>query len=161
MKQVALLIVIAPLAFGAGCARLERAANTGTWQEVAAPAIAPSPRPEETARVVIAPPRGARTAEAFDQSSATERAAALAAPASGQVLGKVTVSLGSPAEQGFWLKTALVTSQTPGVVRLANGKTAQVDLLPLAGGGAQLSLAAFRALDLPLTALPEVTVLRR
>lgn len=161
MKHVAHMIVIVPLAFGAGCARLERTATTGTWQEVAAPAVTPAPRPEETARVVIAPPRGARTAAAFDRSSEAEKAAALAAPASGQVLGKVTVSLGSPVEQGFWLKSALVTSQTPGVIRLADGKTVKVDLLPLAGGGAQLSLAAFRALDLPLTALPEVTVLRQ
>ncbi len=40
------------------------------------------------------------------------------------------------------------------------GTSVQVDLLP-GEGGAQLSLAAFRALGLGLTDLPEVTVFTR
>jgi hypothetical protein len=161
MKQVVLLVVSVSLALGAGCARLDGAAGNGQWQDVAPPDIVPPPRPEAGARVVMAAPRGARTAEAFDRTSEAEKAAALAAPANGQTLGKVTVSLGNPAEQGFWMKSALVSTRTEGIVRLPDGKSVQVDLLPLTGGGPQLSLAAFRALDLPLTALPEVTVLRR
>lgn len=129
------------------------------------PVSAVAPPPAQSAATVapqrIAPPAGSRTAAAFDRTSAAEKAAALAAPASGTALGQVTVSLGNPAEQGFWLRSALVKDKRPGVVKLASGKTAQVDLLPLTGGGPQLSLAAYRALGLGLTDLPQVTVLAR
>jgi hypothetical protein len=72
-------------------------------------------------------------------------------------LGLVTVALGPPAEQGFWLKSALVAEAGKGWVVTATGAMVAVDLLP-AEGAAQLSLAAFRALDLALTDLPEVLV---
>lgn len=112
----------------------------------------------------IAPPQrlpgiaAAQTADQLDRTSAAERAAALAAaPAAGAELGRVRVSLGSPAEQGFWLKSALVSEVRQGRVSLAGGASVAVELRPGAGA-AQLSLAAYRALGLGLTDLPEVIV---
>jgi hypothetical protein len=144
----------------AGCAQLpfldklrSGGATTGEALDVAAITAAP------------VPPPGARTAEALDTTTAAQRAAATAAPRAAtqeRTLGKVIVALGNPAEPGFWLKTDLVTTPGPGRVLAAGGATVQVDLIPLSGVGAtQLSLAAFRALGLPLTDLAEVTVLAR
>ena len=67
------------------------------------------------------------------------------------------MALGSPAEQGFWLKTALVSVAGKGRVVTASGASVAVDLLPTEGA-ALLSLAAFRALGLSLTDVPEVSV---
>ncbi|MFC2968179.1 hypothetical protein [Acidimangrovimonas pyrenivorans] len=83
-----------------------------------------------------------------------------AAPASLRQLGTTVASLGSPARPGLWLRTPLVAAETPGRVAVG-GKSLAVTLIPLPGprgGGSQLSLAAYRALGLPLTALPELTV---
>jgi len=143
-------------------------------------AAAPSSSGSSSGAVPVAAPRGlpplkpaprtgafgpqyARSASALDRASEGERAAALARPAAGAELGRVVVSLGSPTEAGFWLRTALVKTDRPGTVRLAGGRTVNVDLRPPAGsgGGAQLSLSAYRALGLGLTDLPEVTVLGR
>ena len=144
------------LALIPGCAVLDR--------------LGPKPAPEPVAVEVAPPPAvapvasplgqtGAATAAALDQTTTAERKEALAvAPAAGeQALGKVAVSLGNPAEQGFWLRSALVTSAGKGRVETAAGQSVAVDLLP-GESGAQLSLAAFRALGLTLTDLPEVTV---
>lgn len=98
-------------------------------------------------------------AEVLDTTTAEEKAAALAAPApSGErSLGRVIVSLGPPAEQGLWLKTALVSQTVQGRVETAAGKSLTLELRP-GLGGAMLSLAAFQSLGLSLTDLPEVTV---
>jgi hypothetical protein len=100
-----------------------------------------------------------QTAAALDRTTEAERAAAVAVPAAAGArdLGRVTVALGSPAEQGFWLKSGLVTAPGRGRVELASGASVAVDLLPGSGGGL-LSLAAYRALGLGLTDLPEVRV---
>ena len=161
MTRIALLALLLPAL--AACDRL-RAPEPGGWAETAAPALAPQPRPEAVTAPAAAPavaPQRAAAAAAFDTTTAAEKAAALSSPAGGAELGRVVVSLGNPAEPGFWLRSALVNAPRPGTVRLASGATAQVDLLPLAGGGAQLSLAAYRALGLGLTDLPQVTVLGR
>jgi len=101
---------------------------------------------------------GAQTAETLDATTEAERAAAIAAPVLGaRALGRTSVALGSPAEQGFWLKSALVLAPGKGKVVTASGASVAVDLLP-GSGGAMLSLAAYRALGLALTDLPEVTV---
>jgi hypothetical protein len=104
---------------------------------------------------------GARavSAEMLDKTTAEEKAAALAAPAKGgeRELGRVVVALGSPTEQGIWVSTALVTEKTQGRIVTAAGKSLGLELRP-ATGGAHLSLAAFQALGLSLTDLPEVTV---
>jgi hypothetical protein len=95
----------------------------------------------------------------LDGASEADLAAATAAPVrAGRELGRVTVSLGSPADQGFWLKTSLVTVPAKGRVVLANGRSVAVNLVP-AEGAAVLSFSAYRALELALTDLPLVTVL--
>lgn len=100
----------------------------------------------------------AQSADALDGTTDAEKSAALSAGgAGGASLGTVTVSLGSPAEQGFWLRSSLVTEPAKGRVVTDQGASIAVDLLP-GGGAAQLSLPAFRALGLPLTGLPLVTV---
>lgn len=157
MKQsLRICLVVVPLALS-GCGGLSE--GFGPWRKPAPTVAEPVPAPD----AVIAPaaPAGARTAAAFDRSSDAEKAAALQAPAGGRTLGTLTVSLGNPAEQGFWLRSALVSEKQAGVVKLASGNSAQVDLLPAGGGGPQLSLAAYRALGLGLTDLPSVTVLMR
>jgi hypothetical protein len=100
-----------------------------------------------------------QAAAALDTSTTAEKAAALAAPSGGgeRDLGTTTVALGSPAEQGFWLKSALVAGPGKGRVKTASGASVAVDLIP-GQGGSFLSLAAYRALGLSLTDLPEVTV---
>jgi hypothetical protein len=123
-------------------------------------AIRPLPRPAALPTAAAAVPTGgAQTAAALDSTTAAEKAAATAAPAAtgARALGRVSVALGSPVEQGFWLRAALVKAPGKGRVELASGATVAVDLIP-GEGAAQLSLAAFRALGLALTDLPEVTV---
>ena len=101
----------------------------------------------------------ATSAEALDKTTAAEKAAALAAPAKGgeRELGRVVVALGSPAEQGIWLSSALVKEKAQGRIMTAAGKSLALELRP-GTGGAHLSLAAFQALGLSLTELPQVTV---
>ena len=115
-----------------------------------------SDTPAATAAIA---PSAAQSAAALDTTTEAERVAALAAPAAAgaQSLGTVVVGLGNVTEQGFWLRSTLVTAPGKGRVETADGQSVAVDLLPGAGG-AQLSLAAFRALGLGLTDLPEVSV---
>jgi hypothetical protein len=138
-----------------GCARLPflkaKEAPAPSAPEVVAPVAAP------------APPQGARTAAALDTTTAEQKAAALApppAPAGEREIGRVAVTLGNPAEPGFWLRGSIVTAPGPGRVVTEGGGSLAVDLIP-GTGAAQLSLPAFRALNLPLTGLPMVTVLAR
>ena len=109
--------------------------------------------------VLTAPLGAGQSAVALDTTTAAEKAAAVAAPQAGdgRALGRVVVGLGSPAEQGFWLKSPLIAAPGKGRVVTADGKSVAVDLMP-GTGGALLSLAAFRALGLGLTDLPEVTI---
>jgi hypothetical protein len=141
-----------------GCSVLDRLSPKRA--ETPAPAIeAPvDPGPSDTALAPLGA-TGAATAAALDQTTNAEKKEALAvAPTSGErALGRVAVSLGNPAEQGFWLRTTLVTATGKGRVETAGGQSVAVELLP-GESGAQLSLAAFRALGLNLTDLPEVSV---
>jgi hypothetical protein len=130
------------------------------FQREAAPVAAPTPP------AIAAPPANpgvlgaaGQSAAALDQSTADDIAAATAAPepAGERELGQTVVALGSPAEQGFWIKSALVAAPGKGRVVTASGASVNVDLIP-GTGGALLSLAAFRQLGLSLTDLPEVTV---
>jgi len=110
------------------------------------------------------PPASARTAEQFDTTTAAERAVAAAppAPAGERLLGRTVASLGDPTQAGFWIKTPLVDAAGTGrVVFPGSGKSSQVELIPLDGpatGGSQLSLAAMRLIEAPLTDLPTVEV---
>lgn len=104
---------------------------------------------------------GGQTVAALDTATAAEKAAAAAPAKGGGKLGSTVASLGDATEGGFWIKTPLVKAPAKGrVVNPADGKSANVDLQPLSGGGAgsQLSLAAMQALGLSLTDLPEVEV---
>ena len=88
-------------------------------------------------------------------------AAPVPAPTSDGRLGTTTASLGDPNEPGFWVKTPLVTSPQSGrVVYVNSGRSVQVQLIPAgsAGGGSQISVAAMRLLEAPLTGLPELVV---
>lgn len=104
------------------------------------------------------------TPEALDASSAGEKQAALATGDSNaeQQLGRTIASLGAVGEQGFWLKTPLVLAGAEGrIVWADNGNAVNVTLIPKPGeatAGSQISLAAMRALGIPLTALPELIV---
>jgi len=109
----------------------------------------------EVAPLVVA----GQTAAALDSTTAAEKAAAVAQPAAASEadLGLMVVALGSPAEQGFWLKSDKIAAPGKGRVVTAGGGSVAVDLQP-GSGAALLSLAAFRALGLGLTDLPQVRV---
>lgn len=119
----------------------------------------PMPRPEAGAV-----PAGARTADAFDTTTAAERAAAQAVPAAAPEarLGRTVATLGNPADPGFWLETPLVASVRPGrVVSVATGKAVVLELRPIdgpAGAGSRISLPALRLLGVGLTGLHELDV---
>jgi hypothetical protein len=153
-NTVPLTLLLAALTAMPGCAVLERLGPRDAPSSTSAASGAETPPPANPARVG----QGA-SAAVLDQTTAAEKAQALAAPpATGErALGKVAASLGSPAEQGFWLRAAIVPAAGKGRVVTAGGKSVAVDLIP-GESGAQLSLAAFRALGLSLTDLPEVTV---
>ncbi|WP_019955737.1 hypothetical protein [Yoonia vestfoldensis] len=109
-----------------------------------------------------APPRTARTVEQFDTTSAAERQAATQVSAGGAEIGNTIATLGSPTEPGIWLKTPLVTAVTQGRIRY-QGRTINAELRPsggAAGSGSQISLAAMRLIEAPLTGLVDLTVLR-
>lgn len=151
---------------------LTNGSNTGpTRYSVESPAATPSADPSS----VAAPPTtvaaaqtndgilqdGGKTPAQLDTTTPAEKAAATAPTKGGGKLGMTTASLGDATESGFWIKTPLVKAPGKGrVVNPANGKSANVDLIPLSGDGAgsQLSLASMQALKIPLTDLPDVEV---
>lgn len=151
--------LILPALLLSACANLPFGSGKGAAMEPVAP-IAMKPQTRPNSAGVAAPPAGARTARALDTTTAAQKAAALAAPAQPageQSLGKTAVALGNVTEPGFWLRSGLVKKAGAGRVVTAAGGSIAVDLIP-GTGAAQLSLAAFRALNLPLTDLPEVTI---
>jgi hypothetical protein len=149
------LILLAPVLFVAACAMPPQ---TATAPVAPPPTLDPTPPPP--------PPAAARTVEEFDTTSAEDRAAALAQPAVATEveLGTTIVSLGPPADPGIWLETPLVDSLVMGRVDYpAAGTSVALELRPSGGSpgsGSQISLAAMRLLEIPLTALAEVTVHR-
>jgi hypothetical protein len=153
-RNVPLTVLLAALTTMPGCAALERLGPRNAPSSAIAAPGAETPPPANPSRVG----QGA-SAAVLDQTTEAEKAQALAAPAATgeRALGKVAASLGSPAEQGFWLRAAIVPTAGKGRVVTAGGKSVAVDLIP-GESGAQLSLAAFRALGISLTDLPEVTV---
>ena len=147
------VIFLAPLVLIAGCSQLQQ--MTGRQPAVAPQAAQPSGPPP------VVGAGAARSVESYDLTSEAERQRALATPVSAgaERLAAVVVTLGNAAEPGFWLRSSLVKEPAKGRVDTADGTSVAVDLLPGAGS-AQLSLAAYRALNLPLTALPQVNVYR-
>lgn len=103
-----------------------------------------------------------QAAETLDTTTEAEKAAATKTEESGTELGTTIASLGNVAEQGFWLKTPLVIKEQPGRLVWPDTKASvNVTLMPKQGektSGSQISLAAMRALGIPLTSLPELTV---
>jgi predicted small lipoprotein YifL len=152
MKHV-ILIPLMSLSVLAGCGALKKLQHPD-----AAPSAAVEVAPP-VATTTLMPAMGlAKSAASLDTASEAEKKAAVASSGqAGQKLGSVVVALGSPAEQGFWVKSALVKTAGKGRVVTASGASANVDLLP-GDGAASLSLSAFRALGLGLTDLPEVTI---
>lgn len=152
------LMMILPVLALAGCTTpsFQGLFDAAPAPTVAAPAptLDPTPPPPPSVTAV--------TVEQFDTTTAEDRAAAVAttAPAGDRTLGTTIASLGSPTEPGIWLKTPLVTELSLGRVAY-QGKTINIELRPsggAAGSGSQISLAAMRLIEAPLTALPEVTV---
>ncbi|MEQ6248372.1 hypothetical protein ABMC89_05730 [Sulfitobacter sp. HNIBRBA3233] len=158
-----------PLVLAAAALGLSACAALGPRQpdDAAAPPAAEvaETAPDPVLTSAPPPPEAATTADALDTTSAAQRAEA-AAPAAPETasrsLGTTIVSLGSPTEPGFWLKTPLVKTQTKGrVTNPATGKSSAVTLIPIDGpptGGSRLSLPALRLIEASLTDLTEVEV---
>ena len=128
-----------------------------TAATAAPPTLDPTPAPK--------PAAAARTVDQFDTTSAEDKAEALDVKADTPTatLGETEATLGSPADPGIWLKTPLVDTLTPGRVTY-KGKDANVELRPsggAAGSGSEMSLAAMRLLDIPLTDIATVTVAKQ
>lgn len=142
---MAALSACSQLPFGKG---QERAGIGAQGSAEAGLITAPRPKP------------AAKTADAFDTTTAEQRAAAAAKPVAAEVkLGKTVASLGDPTDPGFWIKTSLVTVPAKGrVENPATGQSVQVDLIPAPEGGSRISLPAMRLLGVSLTDLPEVVV---
>jgi len=158
------ILILALVPAMAGCAMLRPAATAPDPGPEVQAVLADTPRPAARpgAQPALRPPAGARTAEALDTTTPEQREAALRPAAGGRVLGRTIASLGDPTEPGFWLLTPLVSAAAPGRVRSAAGAAVGVELRPSGGApgsGSRLSLAAFRALELGLTDLPELEVL--
>lgn len=152
MRPILLAATLLPLA---GCAALglKPAPKVAPKAAEPAPAAAPIPKPTAT------------SAEAFDTTTAAQRAAAAQKPAGGEKrLGTTIASLGDPTDPGFWIKTGLVSAQAEGRIEVPRtGKSAKVTLIPSgkpAGAGSEVSLPALRLLGVPLTELPELTVFK-
>lgn len=130
-------------------------------EELAPPPGMTRPMPRPGSGVV---PPDATTVDAFDTTTAAERAAAQAKPqSSGETrLGRTVATLGNPADPGFWIETPLVQKVGPGrVVAVANGTAIALELRPISGpasAGSRISLPALRLLDVGLTGLHELDV---
>jgi hypothetical protein len=148
------IVLILPLALLASCTTPEFQEIFGTVPQT--PVTEP-----QTAITAPPPPKGATTVAEFDTTSQADRDAAITTVAASQTrLGTTIASLGSPTEPGIWLKTPLVSALTSGRVEF-EGNAINIELRPsggAAGSGSQISLAAMRLLNAPLTGLPELTV---
>lgn len=136
---------------------------SGSQGEAFAPPARPTLDTTQTRPNFPPPPsETARTVEDFDTTSQQDRAAAVGtAPVSGeQNLGTTIASLGSPTEPGIWFKTPLVRAVSQGRI-VYNGTSVAVELRPsggAVGSASQISLAAMRLINAPLTGLPEIAV---
>ncbi len=155
------ILIAAALPLGA-CSDMETLfAASGTPPPVTEVAVVVAPPP-----LAPPPPPAARTVEDFDTTTEADRAAAVAVPAAATetALGTTIASLGSPTDPGIWMETPLVSEVVQGRVEYAvAGTSVSLELRPSggeAGSGSQISLAAMRLLEAPLTGLPELTVYR-
>lgn len=128
-----------------------------------APLDRSDPRTPVAADVAVERPDGetprpqARPGQDADAERSSDRPASSGTGQNGAELGETLANLGSPTEPGLWLRTGLVNRVQQGRVARADGNgTVRVELRPSGSArsaGSQLSLAAFRALDAPLTQL--------
>ena len=139
----------------------------GEAEPVVGGAAAPNPLPAPTLDPTPPPPppQSAVTVEQFDTTTAEDReeAQVIEATVTEAELGTTIASLGPPTEPGIWLKTPLVDTLTPGIIEY-QGKRINVELRPSGGAegsGSQISLAAMRLIEAPLTSLPQITVFSR
>lgn len=155
MKKQALIFTLC--ATLAGCSGLPSSLLPEAWRTQAPP---PSPSVSEPVeaeieRPEVAPEKNLETVALPEKIEPVVQTG---------VLGRTIASLGSPAEQGLWLKTPLVTSEGAGQVTfLKSGKQIDVTLIPIDGpstAGSRMSLQAFQALGAPLTDLIEISVKR-
>ena len=105
---------------------------------------------------------GGQSPDALDTASATDLAVA-ADVSGGAFIGDTVASLGDPTQPGLWLRTPLVSAETPGRLEADNGTSLAVTLIPIEGStsaGSRISLSAMRGLGLGLTDLPIVKVFR-
>lgn len=172
MARIQIFAALGLAALTAGCSAIP-GAGTGI---VSRPAVkASEPVAPETGAYVTPPAGttasgtgplqgGGQSVAQLDTTTAAEKAAAAAPAAStGGKLGTTVASLGDATEAGFWIKTPLVSAPAKGrVVNPENGKSANVSLTPLGGGGSgsQISLAVMQQLGVSLTDLPSVEVWR-
>jgi hypothetical protein len=153
MKQHLILMAILGLSVS-GCGIFPKAEDPSPAPSALPATAAPPVRPTTLQDLGS----GQSVASLNKTTEAQSQAALTAPPSSGErELGKVVVALGPPAEAGLWLKSTLVKAPAKGRLVTADGTSIAVDLLP-GDGSALLSLAAFQALKLKLTELPEVTV---
>lgn len=121
----------------------------------------PRPRPRPGAEGTAPAPVPAPAPAPAPSPAPTPVPAAGPAPTGvGGALG-VTVATLDATLDGLTLATPLVTAQARGRVVTESGAALQVQLVPSGGpetAGSRLSLAAMRALGLPLTALARLTV---
>lgn len=151
--------LILPVVLGlAGCSTL---GSSGSPRPIAVAAVPAVPLPEVSAPTTSTGPLPVtgQSSAALDTTSEAEKAAALKpTPSAGEKgLGSAVVALGSPADQGLWVQTNLVTTTQQGRVTAPNGRSLAVELRPT-GGAALMSLSAYQALGLNLTELPSLTV---
>lgn len=158
-------LITLPFLALAGCQTTNTTANTPDQPKATAANQAPT-----TVAATVAPARTAptprptaRTAAEFDTTTAAQRNEAAKPTTTGErKLGNTIASLGDPTQPGFWIKTPLVTDAGKGRIRNpANGRSARVELVPLAGpasGGSQVSLPALQLIGVSLTDLPSIEV---
>ncbi|PKQ11916.1 MAG: hypothetical protein CVT70_11655 [Alphaproteobacteria bacterium HGW-Alphaproteobacteria-1] len=112
--------------------------------------------PRLTSAPPAAPPPDAIVIDAPEPTRAPPQSPRASLPAT------TVASLGNVREPGLWMRTPLVSDPMRGTVRdPATGRSVAVDLIPIAGApgaGSRMSLAAYQALGLSLTALPELRV---
>ncbi|GFE65773.1 D-galactarate dehydratase [Litoreibacter roseus] len=148
MKNIALisLIVLLP-----ACGQIQYALGIPS---------APPPPPPDRPASQSADVAGVAPAS-LDTTTAAQRAQATQPTSGGQALGQTVASLGDPTDAGLWLRTPLVTAETPGRVETATGNSVRLTLIPIEGeasAGSRISLSAMRALGLNLTDLPTLAV---
>ena len=122
-----------------GPAQSGAAADLGPAQRPGPDTVRPKPRPS--------PGASAPTPKVVPETAQTGE------------LGRSVVSLGNPAERGFWVETPLVSTVRAGrVIRTDTGAELAVELRPVPGGGARASLQTLMGLGLSPAALNELVI---